>query len=288
MVQNLVQGFSIPIQIVEQSIFSKTGVFTDCEDSIYIGENYIAVIDGTTSKSDRKWNTITSGKFGSEFIGKLFSSFQKDLTARKAVDIMTNEIQRIYKEKKLTQVVEQNPSERINVTFIAVNLFRREIWLVGDCQAIIDKQLLTNNTKIDHVLSETRALFLESEILLGKSIEELLVKDVGREFILPLLERQSLFQNQVGLDGYWYSTLDGFHVPDEAIIIKKITEDTKSIILASDGYPVLLDSLEASENALREILNNDPLLFREVKSTKGMITGQISFDDRAYVKVRFG
>lgn len=286
--QNLVQGFSIPIQIVEQSIFSKTGVFTDCEDSIYIGENYIAVIDGTTSKSDRKWNTITSGKFGSEFIGKLFSSFQKDLTARKAVDIMTNEIQRIYKEKKLTQVVEQNPSERINVTFIAVNLFRREIWLVGDCQAIIDKQLLTNNTKIDHVLSETRALFLESEILLGKSIEELLVKDVGREFILPLLERQSLFQNQVGLDGYWYSTLDGFHVPDEAIIIKKITEDTKSIILASDGYPVLLDSLEASENALREILNNDPLLFREVKSTKGMITGQISFDDRAYVKVRFG
>lgn len=71
------------------------------------------------------------------------------------------------------------------------------------------------------------------------------------------------------------------------------------IILASDGYPELKSTLEESEQALHKILEEDPLLFRQFKSTKGKIvkppsfgdhsskkTGATSFDDRTYVRIR--
>lgn len=63
------------------------------------------------------------------------------------------------------------------------------------------------------------------------------------------------------------------------------TDIEKTIVLASDGYPYLKDSLEASEHALQGVLRDDPLLFRTYKATKGIQQGNLSFDDRAYVKI---
>jgi len=57
-------------------------------------------------------------------------------------------------------------------------------------------------------------------------------------------------------------------------------------VLASDGYPDLKETLAASEERLQEILDDDPLLFRKYKATKGMHEGNVSFDDRAYVKLK--
>lgn len=61
---------------------------------------------------------------------------------------------------------------------------------------------------------------------------------------------------------------------------RKIPENTKRIILATDGYPLLKPSLEESEEHLANLLKRDPLLFREFKPTKGLIKGHASFDDR--------
>ncbi|GCE09255.1 hypothetical protein KDAU_65840 [Dictyobacter aurantiacus] len=44
-------------------------------------------------------------------------------------------------------------------------------------------------------------------------------------------------------------------------------------------------TLEASELALQEVLQEDPLLFRKYKTTKGLQRGNVSFDDRAYIKI---
>ena len=56
------------------------------------------------------------------------------------------------------------------------------------------------------------------------------------------------------------------------------------IILASDGYPYLENTLEASESKLKYILENDPLCYTLYKSTKGIQKGNVSFDDRSYVR----
>ena len=68
--------------------------------------------------------------------------------------------------------------------------------------------------------------------------------------------------------------------------MKTIPGDVDSIILASDGYPVLKDNLKETENILQDILLKDPLMFREYKSTKGKLKGDVSFDDRAFIKVK--
>lgn len=56
------------------------------------------------------------------------------------------------------------------------------------------------------------------------------------------------------------------------------------MILASDGYPKLFNSLIESELYLKKIINEDPLCYKLFKSTKGINKGKLSFDDRAYIK----
>jgi hypothetical protein len=79
--------------------------------------------------------------------------------------------------------------------------------------------------------------------------------------------------------------MDGFQVPDEGIRLVSLPEGTETVVLASDGYPYLKDTLSATEQALQELLHNDPMLFRDYKTTKSVQTGNLSFDDRAYIKI---
>ena len=58
----------------------------------------------------------------------------------------------------------------------------------------------------------------------------------------------------------------------------------QGVILASDGYPFLGDSLQESEEALKKQLEDDPLCINSFKATKGLMRGNKSFDDRCYVK----
>ena len=38
------------IEIIEQKSISKTGIETDNEDGVFVSDNYVAVVDGATSK----------------------------------------------------------------------------------------------------------------------------------------------------------------------------------------------------------------------------------------------
>ena len=58
------------------------------------------------------------------------------------------------------------------------------------------------------------------------------------------------------------------------------------IVLASDGYPYLKESLEESERLLKAELTNNPLCDREYRSTKGKAEDNISFDDRTYIRFK--
>ena len=98
--------------------------------------------------------------------------------------------------------------------------------------------------------------------------------------------RQSQFQNNPDAGEYYYATVDGFDILDQGIQVHRIPDHVTHVVLASDGYPYLMPSLAASEQRLAELLERDPLLYQEFKSTKGLVAGNLSFDDRAYVKVR--
>ena len=56
------------------------------------------------------------------------------------------------------------------------------------------------------------------------------------------------------------------------------------MILTSDGYPEVKETLRKTEENLKEILINDPGCYKKYLSTKGVKKGQTSFDDGTYVR----
>ncbi len=275
----------IHADIVEKFIQSKSGQIEDCEDLIHISNNFIGVIDGATSKNALKWDGKTGGQIAGQIIDKILNQIPADYSVDQASDALTQEINNFYYRVNLLDVIKNAPQKKISATLCVISLVRQEVWLIGDCQFIIGNQKFSNPLKIDSILANTRALCLELELIKGSTIEMLSKRDIGREYIMPLLEQQSLFQNS-GIKEYSYSMIDGFPIYKPGIIVQKIPEDVTTIILATDGYPIVKENLEESEKELKKILSTDPLMFREYKSTKGLMTGNISFDDRAFLKIR--
>ena len=269
----------------EQFIQSKTGNPEDCEDAIHTSKHYIAVIDGATSKTERRWEGETGGRRAAAIIDQAFNQMPPDCTARQAADLMTALVHTCYTRLNLLETVQKDPDQRIIASCAAISLLRQEVWLIGDCHLLLGDRYISHQKIIDQILSEVRALVIELEIQKGLTVDQLRKKDKGREFIMPLLKEQTLFQNCPTAGPYWFPAIDGFSIPNAGILRIPIPHDVETIVLATDGYPVLKNNLKDAEHILRKILDNDPLLFRSYKSTKGMLHGTVSFDDRAYIKV---
>ena len=272
--------------VLEQFIQSKTGNPDDCEDALHINEHFVAVIDGATSKTARRWNGETCGHAAARIIRQAFDEMPGDYTARQAADLMTSLVHSCYTDCNALAEVQRDPNQRITASFAAVSLSRQEVWLIGDCHLLLGSHYIANQKRIDRILSDIRALVIELEMQKGVTLEQLREYDTGRAFILPLLQEHTLFQNKSTAPDYWFPAVDGFTIPDAGIIIMSIPDRVTTIVLATDGYPVLHDTLKDTERILQEILQNDPLVFRRYKSTKGMLQGYVSFDDRTYVKIR--
>ena len=98
---------------------------------------------------------------------------------------------------------------------------------------------------------------------------------------MPFLKEQSSFANRDGRFGY--PVIDGSGI-NEGMIKTYNVNTGDEIVLASDGYPELCDSLDKSEKRLCQILECDPLAIKENMQTKMMKKGDLSFDDRAYIR----
>ena len=79
-----------------------------------------------------------------------------------------------------------------------------------------------------------------------------------------------------------YAVIDGTQIYMPGTRIAKASH---SVVLASDGYPTLLTTLKESEEALAKHLADDPQNIGEFVATKGLVEGNVSFDDRAYIKL---
>lgn len=79
-----------------------------------------------------------------------------------------------------------------------------------------------------------------------------------------------------------YAVIDGtpIYMPGTRIVTA-----SHCVVLASDGYPTLLPTLHESEEALAQHLTDDPQNITDFIATKGLVEGNVSFDDRAYIKL---
>ena len=139
--------------------------------------------------------------------------------------------------------------------------------MVGDCQAIIDGKYYDNSKPYEHEIAMQRATLIKN----GMAPKE------ARRAIEPQLIKAMLEgQNRQ------YAVIDGtpIYMPGTHIITA-----AHSVVLASDGYPTLLPTLRESEEALAKHLATDPQNITDFVATKGLMEGNVSFDDRAYVSL---
>ena len=133
---------------------------------------------------------------------------------------------------------------------------------------------------VDILNSDLRVKVIKT---LGLSDDQVRAEDLGRFYILPLLQRQAEFQNNPQApEAFQFWAIDGFPIPPEKLRVWKFEKAPQTIELSSDGYETYPPeaTIDSYEKTLKEELASDPMRITH-PSTKGVSKDNYSFDDRA-------
>ena len=275
------------MKIIESSIIGKKSPEA-CEDGMVVTDDFIAVIDGSTSKTPKHLNPdMKNGRYAMMLISEYI---REELKADASVDDFCQGVtayiyHKVYEKLGVEERLKEHPEERLTASAILYSRTRNEVWMVGDCQAIIDGKLYENGKPYEQEIARKRVELIEQ----GLSPAE------ARKQIEPLLIEAMLSgQNQT------YTVIDGFPIYREGVKVVSVSDSvpcsdsvsasgtisvsSSEIVLASDGYPFLEPTLAASEAALAEQIANDPQNIHSFIATKGIVEGNKSFDDRTYIR----
>lgn len=265
------------MKIIESSIIGKKSQEA-CEDGMVVTDDFIAVIDGSTSKTPKHLNPdMKNGRYAMMLISEYI---REELKADASVDDFCQGVtayiyNKVYEKLGVEERLKEHPEERLTASAILYSRTRNEVWMVGDCQAIIDGKLYENGKPYEQEIARKRVELIEQ----GLSPAE------ARKQIEPLLIKAMLSgQNQT------YTVIDGFPVYREGVKIvalkTKPVSSPNEVVLASDGYPFLKPTLAESEAALLHLIAHDPQCIHDFIATKGLVAGNKSFDDRTYIRFR--
>ena len=181
-------------------------------------------------------------------------------------------------QSRIQQLID-HPEERLCASAVVYSRLRREVWLVGDCQCLIGGEYYDNPKPYEDELARIRAEKVRELLAAGTPQADLLQPhDPARDTIIPRMLQAMQNQNRT------YAVIDGFRIPEERVVVLPLDFRPWEIVLASDGYPFLCPTLAESEARLQQQRQNDPLNIGEFKATKAFVEGNISFDDRSYVR----
>lgn len=267
--------------ILEQTVIPKNPTRRS-EDGIVVTDDFVAVIDGSTSKStmrchrDLSLRQHSNGELAMLIVSRVIKHLPKNASCHQFCLEATRQIRQRYK-KSLLEHLEEHPEDRLTASCIVFSRLRREIWMVGDCQCLIGGAYHDNPKPYEQELAERRAAIIKAS---PKPWEHFLEDDTARKAIIPRMLETMQLQNKT------YSVIDGFPVAEKHVKIIGLDFQPWELVLASDGYPFLCPTLAESEARLEEQRSHDPLNIGDFKATKAFAKGFNSFDDRAYVQFR--
>lgn len=267
------------MEIIEQNLTPKSPQ-KKSEDGIVVTPDFIAVIDGSTSKSSHRYSFFNSnGRLAMLLVSRTLQRVPKDISLKQFCQEATKAIRRKYSSRMLDRLT-QHPEDRITASAVVYSRVRREIWMIGDCQCLVNGQLYENPKPDEDLLANLRAAEVNRLLAAGTTKEQMLLDDTARPTIIPRMLQTMQQQNIT------YAVLDGFPVPLQCVRTITLTFEPFELVLASDGYPFLLPTLAESEAALARQKDEDPLNIGRFKATKAFMTGNNSFDDRAYIRFK--
>jgi len=271
--------------IIEQTSIPKNPA-KKSEDGVVVTPDFIAVIDGSTSKSQYRHSLFSSnGRYAMLLISRYIRCMPKDCSCEAFLRGVTACVRKHYRKSMLARLAE-HPEDRLTASVVVFSRLRREIWLVGDCHGLLiapnadDAPLYFDNPKPDEAeLARMRADEARRQLADGKTVDELCREDTARPVIIPHMIETMRQQNVT------YSVVDGFPIPRQHVHVIPLDFHPWQIVLASDGYPFLHPTLEESEKALLQQRQQDPLnIGPDFQATKAFHPDFNSFDDRTYIR----
>lgn len=274
------------MKVIESKIEGKKSP-ESCEDGLVVTADFIAVIDGSTSKTPHHLSPdMKNGRYAMVLISEYIQhELKPESTVEDFCEGVTSYIyNKVYRQQGIEEQMQAHPEERLTASAILYSKAKNEVWMVGDCQAIIDGKLYENNKPFEEIVARRRVELIRQ----GFTPQE------ARKTIEPLLI-QAMLEGQ----NKTYTVIDGFPIYQKGVKVvslntpqKNVETDvadslphpTKEIVLASDGYPFLKPTLAESEEALAHLLAYDPQCTHEFIATKGIVEGNKSFDDRTYIR----
>ncbi len=272
--------------IIESFTQSKQGKEDLNEDAIHVTEHFIAVTDGVTCKTDLMFGKITPGRMASEIIGTALKHLEPEADSEEALEFISDAFVHSDMVGGLRAKDLDLVSRSMAATAAIYSKHHREIWIVGDCQALVAGEKYWPQMKLDQVMEDFRAAINEGYLAADEPFDEIIEKDPGREALKPIFKIQHAFANFEDFSDYAYSVFNGDSIPEHLVEIIEVPDDCEEVVLASDGYPELFPTLKETEEHLQQVLKRDPLLINEVKSTKGLRKGLVSYDDRTYLRFK--
>ncbi len=247
-----------------------------CEDGFTVTPHFAAVVDGSTSKVPGKHG----GREAMLTVTEALRHLKPEADKRKMLSVLTA----CLAEKNIPEAASR-AEYRLTCSAVIYSAFRHVVWMVGDCQARWNGHTYTNSKLVDRILTDARCGAVRHLLAHGHSAADIRRHDLGRAAILDALREQTNFQNDPNArNPYRYAVLDGTPVPEE-LVLELPVDNATELVLASDGYPVLADSLQESEATLQRLLRDDPLCINENAATKCLVEGNLSFDDRCFLKI---
>jgi glycerophosphoryl diester phosphodiesterase len=267
------------MQIIEKTVVAKNPK-KKSEDGIVVTDNFVAVIDGSTSKSQYRHSLFRSnGRYAMQLTARYISKMPKNTTSEAFFRGVTAYIRKHYKKSMLPRLAE-HPEDRLTCSAVIYSRLNREIWMVGDCQCLINGELFDNPKPAEAELAAMRAEEVKRLLASGVTQDELLRNDTARPVIIPRMLETMRQQNIT------YSVIDGFPIDRLHVLIIPLDFRPWEIVLASDGYPVLCPTLQESEEQLKKQREEDPLNIGRFQATKAFHPDFNSFDDRSYIRFK--
>ena len=267
------------MNIIEKSVIPKSPA-KKSEDGIVVTNDFIAVIDGSTSKTARRhlpwWS---NGRYAMLLVSRYIRHMPADISCQQFCKGVTKAISRHYWLRFPKSHMATHPEERLTASAVIYSRVRREIWLVGDCHCLVGGDYYDNPKPYEQELAEMRATRVRELLTQGYKEADLRQSfDPAREVMIPRMLEVMHNQNIT------YAVIDGFPIPQRLVPVLTLNFQPWEIVLASDGYPQLAPTLAETEALLDEQRASDPLNIGRFKATKSFVIGNNSFDDRSYIR----
>lgn len=270
---------------IEKFIQGKMGKEELCEDGICETQDYIAVIDGATSLSDFRYEDKKLGKLICDILLETIPKLKSNASCREAISFLNQSIVEFYEKNGILPYIQDDVRKLPAASLIMYSKHFRQIWLVGDCWGLMGKEEISNPIKVDELYTKIRVMTIDYLLKTGYTVEDLIQRDLAREFIDHLIKRQPEMRNKRFGYEYDYAVIDGLNEPPQELIkVTDVPEDVNELVFATDGYVKLFPTLQESEDFLKHVKEVDPLCYQEFAGIKGFSNDQVSYDDRAYIR----